>query len=230
MLLKFHILCPFLASYDDIDRTDCAALLRKQNIVGEKKKHKIGDITIPSCSKGFQLINDELLRIDGKSGKPTFNQESEIMAKIIIDISMNKLIDASTLVKIGQLISKDTKKNIVIVCYMGSVHTRAICDFFTQPHYGFKKKIFCGKYPSKIGVSKKDESYTFHLSFGTSGPYSVIPNLKFLFCLFYEILSYNVCIHAGIELWLCKCLSHDSKHIITRSLLIELRRDFSEHS
>lgn len=145
LLLTFRILCPFLASYDDIDRTDCAALLRKQNIVGEKKKHKIGDITIPSCSKGFQLINDELLRIDGKSGKPTFNQESEIMAKIIIDISMNKLIDASTLVKIGQLISKDTKKNIVIVCYMGSVHTRAICDFFTQPHYGFKKKIFCGK-------------------------------------------------------------------------------------
>ncbi len=136
---------PFLSSYDDIDRTDCTALLRKQNMAGEKKKHKIGDIVIPSCSKGFQLINDELLRIDGKSGKPTFNQESEIMAKIIIDISMNKLVDASTLVKIGQLISKDTKKNIVIVCYMGSVHTRAICDFFTQPHYGFKKKIFCGK-------------------------------------------------------------------------------------
>ena len=114
-------------------------------MAGEKKKHKIGDIAIPSCSKGFQLINDELSRIDGKSGKPTFNQESEIMAKIIIDISMNKLVDVSTVVKIGQLISKDTKKNIVIVCYMGSVHTRAICDFFTQPHYGFKKKIFCGK-------------------------------------------------------------------------------------
>ncbi len=114
-------------------------------MAGENKKHKIGDITIPDCSKAFQLINDELLRIDGKSGKATFNQESEVMAKIIIDISMNKLVDASTLVKIGQLVSKDTKKNIVIVCYMGSVHTRAICDFFTQPHYGFKKKIFCGK-------------------------------------------------------------------------------------
>ena len=88
------------------------------------------------------------------------------------------MVDFSTLVKVGQLMSKDTKKNIVIVCYMGSVHTRAICDFFTQPQYDFKKKIFCGKYPSKIGVSKKDEFYTFHLSFGISGPYSVITILK----------------------------------------------------
>lgn len=143
LLLKFHVL--FNPSYDDIDRTDCALLLRKRNAVGEKKKHKIGDIAIPSCSKGFQLINEELLRIDGKAGKPTFSQESEIMAKIMIDISMNKLVDASTLVKIGQLISKDTAKNIIVVCYMGTVHTRAICEFFTQPQYGFKKKIFCGK-------------------------------------------------------------------------------------
>ena len=43
------------------------------------------------------MINDELLCIVGKVGKPTFSQESEIMAKIMIDISMNKLVDASTL-------------------------------------------------------------------------------------------------------------------------------------
>jgi hypothetical protein len=133
--------------YDDIDRSDCAELLRKRNVQGEKKKHKIGDIKIPSCTDGFQLIKDELLRIDdGKVGKPNFSHESEVMAKILIDIYMNKLVDVASLFKIGQLIAnEDTKKNIVIVVYMGSVHTRSICNFFNQPTYNFKKKIFCGK-------------------------------------------------------------------------------------
>jgi hypothetical protein len=133
--------------YDDIDRSDCAELLCKRNVQGEKKKHKIGDINIPSCTDGFQLIKDELLRIeDGKVGKPNFSHESEVMAKILIDIYMNKLVDVASLIKIGQLIAKeDTKKNIVIVVYMGSVHTRSICNFFIQPTYNFKKKIFCGK-------------------------------------------------------------------------------------
>ena len=133
--------------YDDIDRSDCAELLRKRNVQGEKKKHKIGDINIPSCTAGFRLIKDELLRIDdGKVGKPIFSHDSEVMAKILIDIYMNKLVDVASLMKIGQLIAKeDTKRNIVIVVYMGSVHTRSICNFFTQPTYNFKKKIFCGK-------------------------------------------------------------------------------------
>ena len=68
------------------------------------------------------------------------------MAKILIDIYMSKLIDAVSVAKILQIILHETeRKNIAIVCYMGSVHTRALTDFFTQPKFGFKKKIFCGK-------------------------------------------------------------------------------------
>merc|ERR1712216_886982 len=113
--------------YDDIDICDPPALLRKQNAIGESnKKYKIGDISIPSCMEGFRLITDELSRLKDMSGKPTLSNESEVMAKILIDIYMNKLVDASTMGKIAQIISKETKKHIVFVFYMGTCHTRAI--------------------------------------------------------------------------------------------------------
>lgn len=194
--------------YDDIDRSDCAELLRKRNVQGEKKKHKIGDIDIPSCTKGFQFIKDELLRIDGKVGRPYFSHESEVMAKILIDIYMNKLVDVASLMKIGQLISKDAKKNIVIVVYMGSVHTRSICNFFTQPTYNFKKKIFCGK--QDWGY---DEAKIIHIP-------PELTNIN-------EFILPYFCIHAGIEIWLCKNLPHNLKHIIIRPRTIKFRCNFS---
>lgn len=138
------LLIPDRTSYDDIDITDAAKLLTKQNAQGESKKHRIGDIHIPSCSKGFQMINDELRSLN-ESEKRTLSKESEVMAKILIDIYMNKVVDAATVMKIAQILLLDPRKNVTIVCYMGSVHTRALCDFFTQPKYGFKKRIFCGK-------------------------------------------------------------------------------------
>mmetsp|Transcript_17601 Transcript_17601/g.38112 ORF Transcript_17601/g.38112 Transcript_17601/m.38112 type:complete len:813 (+) Transcript_17601:1-2439(+) len=132
--------------YDDIDHSDLAVLLRKRYAAGETRKHKIGDISIPSCREGFQLITDELKKKSDDCSSPTLTNEAEIMAKILIDIYMSKLVDAATVVKILQIILHETeRKNIAILCYMGSVHTRAICDFFTQSKYGFKKKIFCGK-------------------------------------------------------------------------------------
>lgn len=120
-------------------------MLRKQWAAGETKKHKIGDITIPNCEEGFQLIAKEMNRLEEESEKRTLSRKAEIMGKIIIDVYMNKLIDFSTVVKIAQIISQEERENVAIVCYMGSVHTRAVCDFFAQPKYGFKKKIFCGK-------------------------------------------------------------------------------------
>ncbi|KAL7529947.1 hypothetical protein ACHAXR_005418 [Thalassiosira sp. AJA248-18] len=131
--------------YDDIDHDDPAALLRKQYAAGETKKHKIGEISVPNCREAFKLITEELPRLGGMTEKPTLSNEAEIMAKILIDIYMSKLVDAATIGKIAQIISKEKKSNVTIVCYMGSVHTRAVCDFFTQAKYGFKKKIFCGK-------------------------------------------------------------------------------------
>ncbi|KAL7542110.1 hypothetical protein ACHAWF_007092 [Thalassiosira exigua] len=128
--------------YDDIDISDAPALLKKQYAAGERKKHKIGSIRIPSCRDGFQMITDKLSELEGK----TLDAEAEVMAKILIDIYMSKLIDVSTVVKIGQVISQETtNRNIVVVCYMGSSHTRAVSDFFCQPSYGFKRKIFRGK-------------------------------------------------------------------------------------
>ena len=132
--------------YDDIDTSDQQELLRKTNAQGEKKKHKIGNIKIPSCEEGFKMITEELEKqCDDKSVvKPTFSRNTEVMAKICIDIYNNKLVDFSTLTKILQIISQETeRKNITIVCYMGSCHTKGICDFF-MPH-GFKKQIYCGK-------------------------------------------------------------------------------------
>lgn len=132
---------PF-SSYDDIDHSDPATLLQKKYAEGDTKKHKIGDIMIPNCQKGFELITSALSRLDIKSES---SKEAEVLAKILIDIYMSKLVDASSVVKIAQIISQEEKKNITIVCYMGSIHTRAVCDFFSKPKYGFKKKIFCGK-------------------------------------------------------------------------------------
>ena len=132
--------------YDDIDHSDAAILLQKQSAAGETgKKHKIGDIMIPNCREGFRLIGKEMAHIESKPESSVCGNEAEVLAKILIDIYMSKLVDAATVAKIAQIISQEEKKNATIVCYMGSIHTRAVCDFFTQPKYGFKKKIFCGK-------------------------------------------------------------------------------------
>lgn len=120
-------------------------LLRKQYAVGDTKRHKIGDITIPDCTDGFQLIAEELSCLDDGSGsKHVLSKKAEVMAKILVDIYMSKLVDAATVIKIGSIIAHETDPSVTIVCYLGSVHSRAVCDFFTQK-YGFKKKIFCGK-------------------------------------------------------------------------------------
>ena len=67
------------------------------------------------------------------------------MAKLIIDIYMSKLVDFSTILKFGEIISQESDKDeIIIVCYMGSVHTRAICDFFSRV-MAFKKSAFYGR-------------------------------------------------------------------------------------
>jgi len=134
--------------YEDIDLSDPEDISKRTSIQGETKKHKIGAIKIPSCVDGFQMITGELDKPKDESiMKPIVSRSSEVMAKIIIDIYMNNLVDAATLAKIGQLISKETeKKNITIVCYLGSCHTKSITDFFMQPNYKFKKRIFAGKY------------------------------------------------------------------------------------
>jgi len=155
--------------YDDIDRTDPTILLRKNYVPGDSgRKHKIGDIAVPSCQEGFRFIQSSFNEKKSSEEEedqlrqqqpPTMNKEAEVMAKILIDIYMSKLVDASTIGKIAQILSTEleeeeeqtqrtttttARKNVVIVCYMGSVHTRALAEFFTSPKYNFTKKIFCG--------------------------------------------------------------------------------------
>jgi len=134
--------------YDDIDHTDATALLHKSSVTGEisLKKHKIGNITIPSCKDGIVRILEELPRLssDYSGGKPVLARSIEVMAKILIDIFMSKLVDFSTVLKIAQVIAKEPSHRLCVVLYMGSVHTRAISDFYCGT-LGFKKKTFSGQ-------------------------------------------------------------------------------------
>ena len=134
--------------YDDIDHTDATALLHKSSVTGEIsfKKHKIGNIAIPSCKDGIGKIMEELAQLSsaGSGGKPVLERSVEVMAKILIDIFMSKLVDFSTVLKIAQVIAKEPSGKVCVVVYMGSVHTRAISDFYCGT-LGFKKKTFLGQ-------------------------------------------------------------------------------------
>lgn len=134
--------------YDDIDHADATALLHKSSVTGEisLKKHKIGNIAIPSCKDGIGRIVEELSQLSsaGSGGKPVLGRSVEVMAKILIDIFMSKLVDFSTVLKIAQVIAKEPSDKVCVVVYMGSVHTRAISDFYCGT-LGFKKKTFLGQ-------------------------------------------------------------------------------------
>ena len=147
--------------YDDIDRTDPGALLNKKYMHGlsdgRPRKHKIGDITVPSCADGFDTITREL-NLDDKGdgdGPPQTVEEwigrekiitnrSEVCAKILIDIWTSKLVDFSAALKIGEIVASEKRSRVTIVCYMGSVHTRALTEFFCDK-MGFKRKAFVGQ-------------------------------------------------------------------------------------
>jgi len=159
--------------YDDIDRSDPSELLRKKYMPGESdgrpRKHRIGDITIPSCVEALETYaerfggeeeEEECAETDGgaaaSSSPPTTLEEwierdkrasdpsPEVMAKILIDIWMSKLVDFSTALKIAQVVGKEEEGGkVVVVCYMGSLHTRAMAEFYCD-RLGFKKKTFVG--------------------------------------------------------------------------------------
>ena len=72
------------------------------------------------CRDGFRLISEELTDMEDEPDKPTMSRKAEVMAKILIDIYMSKLIDAATVVKIGNILSEETHENVTIVCHLGS--------------------------------------------------------------------------------------------------------------
>jgi hypothetical protein len=155
--------------YDDIDLSDSAVLLRKNYMKSESdgRKHNIGKIQIPSCQDGFDEIMDRFGMELALRSDEIVTPRVEVMAKILIDIWMMNLIDFSTVLKIAEVVSdtKSESENVVVVCYMGSAHTRAVADFYVN-RMGFKKKAFLGKLEWDDGKPRtiKLPSYLWNIS------------------------------------------------------------------
>ena len=135
--------------HDDIDLHDSAVLLQKSNMksLTSNRKYNIGKIQIPSCHDGFQEIIDRFNKTDIDLKTDTVvTDRVEVLAKILIDIYVSNLVDFTTVLKVTEIVSKTTEKNkVMVVCYMGSAHTRAVTDFYTTK-MGFKKKAYIGKH------------------------------------------------------------------------------------
>jgi hypothetical protein len=64
-------------------------------------------------------------------------------------------MDFSTVLKIAQILTQaQGKKRVVVVCYMGASHTRALEDFFCKK-MGFQRKSFHGKLDWDWGEAQK---------------------------------------------------------------------------
>eukprot|EP00586_Coscinodiscus_wailesii_P020411 CAMPEP_0172502740 /NCGR_PEP_ID=MMETSP1066-20121228/162477_1 /TAXON_ID=671091 /ORGANISM="Coscinodiscus wailesii, Strain CCMP2513" /LENGTH=774 /DNA_ID=CAMNT_0013278107 /DNA_START=246 /DNA_END=2567 /DNA_ORIENTATION=+ len=145
--------------YDDIDITDPEDILSKRNVhsITSNKKYKLGDMTIPACEDAFQILLKQFDKVqpdDGQKNNHVVSEEAEVYAKIIIDIWMSLVVDFATVLKMGHIIASSSSKNhktkegheqpVVLVLYMGAIHTRVIETFFVE-QYGFKRKYFVGK-------------------------------------------------------------------------------------
>ena len=129
--------------YEDIDHADPVELLKKtsaQSISGYSK-HRIGNIIIPSCEQGFEIINQEMENVAPE--QPRLSNQAEVMAKIIIDIYVQRLVDFAALMKVLHIIRDSETDNVAIFIYAGTCHTRVVSDFFSE--HGFKRKCFAGK-------------------------------------------------------------------------------------
>jgi hypothetical protein len=153
--------------YDDIDLSDTTELLKKNKMTSltSNYKYNIGKIKIPNCQQGMEQI---LQSFDGEEQR--ISPQSEVFAKILIDIYMSCLLDFSTIVKIGEIMhcyqtESSSSNNKVIVLYMGTAHIKAVSDFFVH-NGGFKKKCFIGKYDYNEKESRRLElpSYLWDFS------------------------------------------------------------------
>ena len=145
--------------YDDIDTLDCSLLLRKNYMKSESsgRKHNIGKIQIPTCQAAFTEITQRFQNSQ-LSSQEIVSPRIEVLAKIIIDIWVSGLVDFASVLKVADVVSRSKSDQVVVVCYMGSAHTRAIADFYTD-RMNFKKKSFVGK----IDWEDETEPHTFKL-------------------------------------------------------------------
>uniref|UniRef100_A0A7S2XKA7 Uncharacterized protein n=1 Tax=Attheya septentrionalis TaxID=420275 RepID=A0A7S2XKA7_9STRA len=140
--------------YNDIDVSDEIALTNKEHVPSLSKwgkKYNVGEIKIPTAQEGFDAILQEANTSNEEQGGSSIgaiSPKSEIMAKLIVDNYMYTVVDFCTVLKMGQIISRaaaDPKtKRVVLVCYMGSCHTREMEEFLCDS-MGFQRKDFFGK-------------------------------------------------------------------------------------
>ena len=132
--------------YEDIDLSDPSVLLQRNKMksLTSGRKYNIGKIKIPSCGDGFDEIK-ERFKMELDVTDTLVTPRIEVMASILIDIWMSNLVDFTAVLKIADIASKTKNNNrVMVVCYMGTAHTRAVADFYTNK-MGFKKKAFVGK-------------------------------------------------------------------------------------
>lgn len=120
--------------YDDIDRSDPAEVVRSKFMTSESgegktkadRRHKIGEIKMPSCEESFAEFLQAFRQDTVPSGR------AMVLAKVLIDVWMIKLVDYAAALKVMESVATSTKKRVVVVCYMGGQHSQALVEFWTQ--------------------------------------------------------------------------------------------------
>ena len=135
--------------YDDIDRSNPSELLRANRVRSEsslddRKKYDVGSIVIPGMKEGFEQIVQRFAMESKIPPSDLITPQIECMGKILIDIWMSNLVDFSTMLKVTNVVSEAKNKRVVLVCYLGSAHTRALADCFIH-QLQFRRESFVGK-------------------------------------------------------------------------------------
>ena len=141
--------------YDDIDHSDATAVLNAKKLPSEsneRQKHDLSQISVPSAAESFKQIL--ACRADD-----VWTKEAEVLAKILIDVWMCRLVDFCTLLKIGRAAFEGEKfagkkRPVVVIAYMGQLHTQAVEDFFISK-LGFKKGVCVGEVNWEEGDSRQ---------------------------------------------------------------------------
>jgi len=145
--------------YKDIDRSDPTTLLKKNKMksLSGSHKHDIGKIQLPNYYQkdgGFEEIvqsfSASAAAVD-QTMKMIIDPKAEVLSKILIDIYTSCLLDIAVALKIAEIAQKSSKennknkkKNLIIVLYLGSAHTKEVGKFFVE-RMNFTKKAFVGK-------------------------------------------------------------------------------------
>ncbi|CAJ1959736.1 unnamed protein product [Cylindrotheca closterium] len=154
--------------YNDIDRSDATALLKKNKMqsLSGNRKHDIGKIQIPNGKQGFE----EMVESFSSKTKTGIDPRAEVLSKILIDIYTSCLLDIAVALKVAEIAQTSKQKKVVIVLYLGSAHTKEVSKFFVEGLF-FKRKAFLGKMEYK-----EDEHHKLELPSSLWNPSELFSN------------------------------------------------------